>query len=126
MAPQITPKLLVLFRDCQDFGTLSSDLLNLFKLWCNYQTCRSMFVDSFLPFIVGIINQYYLTTANTENQVGQKLSLTNLSRLNEVAETNQKQPFLNFTSTQVIDSSILANSLDLIQTLLKKTDKESA
>jgi len=67
VAPQITPKLLVLFRDCQDFGSLSSDLLSLFKLWCNYQKCREMFIDQFLPFIVGIINQYYLTTANSEN-----------------------------------------------------------
>lgn len=55
VAPKVTPKLLLLFRDCQEFSSLSSDLLTLFKLWCNYQKCREMFIDQFLPFITGII-----------------------------------------------------------------------
>lgn len=55
VAPKVTPKLLVLFRDCQEFSTLSSELLTLFKIWCNYQKCREMFIDQFLPFIIGII-----------------------------------------------------------------------
>lgn len=32
---------------------------------------------------------------------------------------------MHFQSSSVIDSQILANSLDLIQTLLKKTSKDS-
>lgn len=82
IAPKVTPKLLLLFRDCQEFSSLSSDLLTLFKIWCNYQKCREMFIDQFLPFILGIIQQYYLTTANTEKKVGNRLSLENLQQLN--------------------------------------------
>jgi hypothetical protein len=83
VAPKVTPKLLLLFRDCQEFSSLSSDLLTLFKLWCNYQKCREMFIDQFLPFIVGIIQQYYLTTANSDKKVGQRLSLANLQQLSD-------------------------------------------
>lgn len=84
VAPKITPKLLVLFRDCQDYGTLSNDLLELFKQWCNYEKCREMFVNDFLPFIMGIIQQYYATTANTQNSTHKTLSLSNLSSLDSL------------------------------------------
>jgi len=36
MSPQVTPKLLQLFRDHHSEGDLGSELVNLFKKWCNF------------------------------------------------------------------------------------------
>lgn len=47
---------------------LGQDLLNLFKQWCNYDECRDIFINTFLPFIVDIISVYYAQTANEENK----------------------------------------------------------
>ena len=41
--------------------------MNLFKKWCNFTECREIFVETFIPFIMQIIDQYYQNTPNTEN-----------------------------------------------------------
>ena len=68
MAPKITPKLLNFFRNFHSEGGLANELLNLFKIWCNYETCRDIFVNTFIPFIMEIIGNYYQSTANLENK----------------------------------------------------------
>ena len=36
MTPKVTPRLLRIFRLYHSEGTLGSELIRLFKLWCNY------------------------------------------------------------------------------------------
>lgn len=68
MAPKITPKLLKFFRTYHNEGSLASELLNLFKIWCDYESCRDIFVNTFIPFIMEIVENYYNSTANVDNK----------------------------------------------------------
>ena len=68
MAPKITPKLLKFFKNYHSEGGLANELLNLFKIWCNYETCRDIFVNAFIPFIMEIIDNYYHSTPNIDNK----------------------------------------------------------
>ena len=68
MAPKITPKLLKFFRTYHSETSLAQELLNLFKLWCTYDACRDIFVNTFIPFIMEIIEMYYKATPNSENR----------------------------------------------------------
>ena len=68
LAPKVTPHLLQLFRDHHSEGNLGQELINLFKKWCNFKECRSIFVDTFIPFIMEIVGQYYKNTPNQENK----------------------------------------------------------
>lgn len=68
MAPKVTPKLLKLFKSYHSEGQLGQELLNLFKLWTNYDKCRDIFVNTFIPFIMEIVDNYYHSTANIENK----------------------------------------------------------
>lgn len=68
MAPRVTPKLLKLFKNYHNEGSLGQELLNLFKIWCNYDKCRDIFVNTFIPFIMEIIDNYYSSTANVDNK----------------------------------------------------------
>lgn len=73
MAPKITPKLLVTFKTEHSEGSLGQDLLNLFKQWCAYDECRQLFISTFLPFIMEIVESYYQQTAH-ENRESVDLS----------------------------------------------------
>jgi hypothetical protein len=68
MAPKITPKLLKFFRNYHNEGALANELLNLFKIWCDYESCRDIFINTFIPFIMEIIENYYTYTANADNK----------------------------------------------------------
>lgn len=68
MSPKVTPKLLQLFRDHHSEGDLGQELINLFKKWCNFTECREIFVETFIPFIMEIVEQYYKNTPNSENE----------------------------------------------------------
>ena len=68
MSPIVTPKLLELFRNHHSEGDLGQELINLFKKWCNFTECREIFVQTFIPFIMEIVEQYYQNPPNTENQ----------------------------------------------------------
>lgn len=59
MAPKITPKLLRIFKNEHSEGNLGQELLNLFKQWCQYDDCRDIFINTFIPFIMEIIESYY-------------------------------------------------------------------
>ena len=58
-SPMVTPKLLELFKNHHSEGDLGQELVNLFKKWCNFTECRHIFVETFIPFIMQIIEQYY-------------------------------------------------------------------
>lgn len=68
MAPKVTPKLLKLFKSYHNEGQLGQELLNLFKLWTHYDKCRDIFVNTFIPFIMEIVENYYHSTANVDNK----------------------------------------------------------
>jgi uncharacterized membrane protein YheB (UPF0754 family) len=68
MAPKITPKLLKFFKSYHNESSIVSELLNLFKIWCNYEKCRDIFVNAFIPFIMEIVENYYQSTANVDNK----------------------------------------------------------
>lgn len=40
----------------------------MFKLWCSYDACRDIFVNTFIPFIMDIIDIYYKQTPNADNK----------------------------------------------------------
>ena len=67
MSPRVTPKLLDLFKNYHMEGDLGTELVNLFKKWCNFSECREIFVETFVPFIMEIVEQYYVNTPNIEN-----------------------------------------------------------
>lgn len=68
MAPMITPKLLSFFKAFHHEAGITQELLNLFKIWCNYDACRDIFVNTFIPFIMDIIDMYYRGTPNADNR----------------------------------------------------------
>jgi hypothetical protein len=68
MAPKITPKLLIIFKTEHSEGNLGQELINLFKQWCQYDDCRDIFINTFIPFIMEIIESYYNSTPNEENK----------------------------------------------------------
>ena len=122
MAPKVTPKLLKLFKSYHNEGQLGQELLNLFKLWTNYDKCRDIFVNTFIPFIMEIVDNYYHSTANVENKdlILQPQNPIDLSA--DKSSTTEQRVLQG-----VVDSSILNHVLDLLCTLLKKTkEKKSA
>lgn len=68
MAPKVTNKLLKYFKTYQSESNICLELLNLFKIWTNYDTCRDIFAHTFIPFIMEIIDNYYQATPNIENK----------------------------------------------------------
>ena len=127
MAPKITPKLLALFKAEHSEGSLGQELINLFKHWCNYNDCRDIFINTFIPFIMEIIESYFNSTPNEDNK-DKVLTMCNLSESlsSSLDSSNEK---LNLTKDQkvmsVVDSTILMHVLDLLCTLLKKTDQST-
>lgn len=55
MAPKITPKLLKIFKAEHNEGSLGQELVNLFKHWCQFDDCRDIFINTFIPFIIEIV-----------------------------------------------------------------------
>ena len=116
MAPKITPKLLKFFRSYHSETAVIQELLNLFKIWCNYDACRDIFVNTFIPFIMEIVDIYYKQTANSENKDQQLVP-----QAKAVDDDVEKKP-----QVQIVDASILTHVVDLLTTLLKRTkDKTS-
>lgn len=68
MAPKITPKLLRIFKAEHSEGRLGQELINLFKQWCQYDDCRDIYINTFVPFIMEIIESYYNSTPNEDNK----------------------------------------------------------
>lgn len=104
MAPKITPKLLLIFKNEHSQGNLGQELLNLFKQWCQYDDCRDIFINTFVPFIMEIIECYYSQTPNDENKdIILKESLSSsLDSSNDQNSQNLDQKIIS-----VVDSTIL-------------------
>jgi hypothetical protein len=125
MAPKITPKLLEIFKTEHSESSLGQELINLFKIWCQYDACRDIFINTFIPFIMEIIESYYKSTPNEENK-DSMLQMCSVSESLSLDSSNEKQrPSLGDQKVlSVVDSTILQHVLDLLCTLLKKTDQE--
>ena len=128
MAPKITPKLLQIFKAEHSEGSLGQELVNLFKHWCNFNDCRDIFINTFIPFIMEIIQSYYNSTPNEENKAKQITFNSNIgSSESSSHDSSNKSGKLSIDQklTSVVDSSLLMHVLDLLSTLLKKTDRET-
>eukprot|EP00347_Sterkiella_histriomuscorum_P024270 403331713 len=122
MAPKITPKLLKFFKNYHSEGALANELLNLFKIWCNYDACRDIFVNTFIPFIMEIIDNYYQSTPNIEN----KDSMLVPQNLVDLSADKSQSNNADGKVMNIVDSTILQHVIDLLCTLLRKTkDKDS-
>jgi len=75
-------------------------------------------VQSFIPFIMQIVQQYYNNTPNAEN----KFALT-LNQIQSLELTGDREPVQD-VAENVVDAGILAHVLDLLCTLLKKAKSE--
>lgn len=86
MAPKITPKLLKFFKSFHHETMITQELLNLFKIWCNYDACRDIFVNAFIPFIMEIIDMYFKSTPNSDNKDQILVPQAKLADASEVPE----------------------------------------
>jgi hypothetical protein len=82
MTPKVLPRLLSIFNMYHSESSVGNDLVHLFKLWCNYQECRQIFIDTFIPFIMDIVDKYYQNTPNIDNKSA-TLCPSNLSALDQ-------------------------------------------
>lgn len=129
MAPKITPKLLEIFKREHSEGSLGQELINLFKLWCQFDDCRDIFINTFIPFIIEIVQTYYNNTPNEENRGKQltlyKITSSDSSSLDSSIEKNSKSSATTEQNKVFVDAIILMHALDLLSTLLKKTDRNT-
>mmetsp|Transcript_11745 Transcript_11745/g.18000 ORF Transcript_11745/g.18000 Transcript_11745/m.18000 type:complete len:142 (-) Transcript_11745:1180-1605(-) len=125
MAPKITPKLLQIFRTEHSEGVLGEELMSLFKQWSQYDTVRDIFINTFVPFIMEIIEAYYNATPNEDNK-DTVLQLCSLSESLSLDSSNEKQrPGPDSKAFSVIDSTILKRVIELLSNLLKQTDRKA-
>lgn len=64
IAQEATGKLLELFQKYHNDGLIGPDLLNLFKIWCNYDKCLIILIETFVPFVMEIVKNYHIVTQN--------------------------------------------------------------
>ncbi len=113
MAPKITPKLLRFFKNLHHETSVTLDLLNLFKIWCNYDACRDILVNTFIPYIIDIIDLYYKATPNQDNK--DQILVPQAKVDADQIPDSQKE------SKPLVDASILTHVMDLLCLLLKRT-----
>jgi hypothetical protein len=117
IAHESAPHLLKLFEYYHDQSSVGADLLDIFKMWTNYEKCKTIFCNNYTPFALKIVKNYFHMT-NTKSK-------TDVSS-NDHAK-KQKDAFRALENADtILDSSILQHSLDILSRLLKKTDPESA
>jgi hypothetical protein len=116
IAHESAPHLLKLFEYYHDQSSVGADLLDIFKMWTNYEKCKTIFCNNYTPFALKIVKNYFHMT-NTKSK-------TDVSS-NDHAK-KQKDAFRALENADtILDSSILQHSLDILSRLLKKTDPES-
>jgi hypothetical protein len=115
MAPKITPKLLRFFKNLHNDTSVTLELLNLFKIWCSYDACRDILVNTFVPYIMDIIEMYYKATPNQDNK--DQILVPQAKVDADQLPDNQKE------SKPLVDASILTHVMDLLNILLKKTNR---
>lgn len=107
MAPKITPKLLKIFKAEHSEGSLGQELINLFKQWCQYDDCRGIFINAFIPFIMEIIESYYNSTPNEDNKDSILQPCTVSESLSLDSSGEKQRPTQEGRVLSVVDSSIL-------------------
>ena len=115
MAPKITPKLLRFFKNLHNDTSVTLELLNLFKIWCSYDACRDILVNTFVPYIMDIIEMYYKATPNQDNK--DQILVPQAKVDADQLPDHQKE------SKPLVDASILTHVMDLLNILLKKTNR---
>ena len=93
MAPRITPKLLAIFKEEHSEGNLGQELINLFKLWCQFDDCRDIFINTFVPFIIEIVESYYNSTPNEDNK-DKMIQMSSLSESLSSLDSQNEKPKL--------------------------------
>jgi hypothetical protein len=116
IAHESAPHLLKLFEHYHDVSVIGADLLDIFKMWTNYDKCKSIFCNNYTPFALKIVKNYFHMT-NT----GKSTDVTS-----DEHHKKQKDAFRALENAdKMLDSSILQHSLDILSRLLKKTDADS-
>ena len=59
IAHKVTPKMLSLFNSHHSDGNIGNELIALFKVWCRFEKCKNILIDTFIPFIQSIVERYY-------------------------------------------------------------------
>jgi len=116
IAHESAPHLLKLFEFYHDKPLIGADLLDIFKMWTNYEKCKEIFCNNFTPFALKIVkNYFYMTNTNKTTDVS-----------SDEHAKKQKDAFRALENADnMLDSSILQHSLDILCRLLKKTDSDS-
>lgn len=116
VAHESAPRLLQLFKRYHDNSSIVSDLLDIFKMWTNYEKWKSIFCNNYTPFALEIVKNYFHITNTKDTAI----------LGNEIRIQNKKEELKALENADThLDSSILQHSLDILWRLLKKTDPES-
>lgn len=116
IAHESAPHLLKIFKYYHDQSVIGADLLDIFKMWTNYDKCKTIFCNNYTPFALEIVKNYFHMTNTKES--------TDVS--SEEHAKKQKEQFRALENADnILDASILQHSLDILCRLLKKTDKDS-
>ena len=103
IAHESAPKLLKHFKRYHDQSVVGSDLLEIFKMWTNYDKCKVIFCNNYTPFALEIVRNYFIMTNSK------------ISKEDEEYSKNQKDTFRALdVGDSLIDSSILQHSLDIL------------
>lgn len=116
IAHESVSTLLRLFEYYHDERIIGPDLLEIFKMWTNYEKCKSIFCKNYTPFALKIVkNYFYMTNTKRNTEMGGE----------DVAKTKKNEFRALENADKLLDSSILQHSLDILCRLLKKTDPET-
>ena len=105
IAHESAPRLLELFEYYHDERIIGPDLLDIFKMWSNYEACKTIFCQNYTPFALKIVKNYFY--------------MTNTKKISEVGNTDQAQKQKDAfraleNADKLLDSSILQHSLDIL------------
>ena len=65
IAHESAPRLLGLFEYYHSERIIGADLLDIFKMWTNYESCKAIFWKNFTPFALKIVQNYFHMTNTT-------------------------------------------------------------
>ena len=94
-------KLFTLFKAHHNDDLIGHDLLELFRLWSNFAECLRLLCTTILPYVIEIVRNYDM--------------LTSQGTTKGLVEENVPG------ADDILDSSVLQHSLDLLCIMLKKS-----